>query len=154
MVNLDNLLDESYFLAQVDLTGLDDLASLIGSKLQQGPSPFVLWMQAPMGAGKTTLSAKIFNYLGLDSNYPVLSPTYTYINEYKIGSSYYAHLDLYRLKSCVTIEDLGIDYKNYQGFIIEWPNLELTSFDLEPTHILSIQYTDKPDQRRFYLKTC
>ena len=146
--------DESDFLVQCDLTGLDFLSSTIVEKLKAGPSPFILWLVAPMGAGKTTLSSKILNCLGLDSFHPVLSPTYTYINEYKIGSNYYAHLDLYRLSSTLTLEDLGIDYNSYSGFIIEWPNSSLKLLDLDPTHILFIKYTDKENERRFYLRTC
>ncbi len=154
--NFDPLLPppESDFLAQSDLSGLGSISSIIVEKLKSTPSPFVLWMIAPMGAGKTTLSSRILNCLGLDPSYPVLSPTYTYINEYKINDSYYAHLDLYRLTSTVTLEDLGIDYNSYSGFIIEWPSSSLKMLDLDPTHILYITYSDDPNLRRFYLKTC
>ena len=106
-----------------------------------------------MGAGKTTLTGVILKKLGLNPNYPVLSPTYTYINEYSINNRYYAHLDLYRISSYSTLEDLGINYKGYSGFIIEWPNTCKISdyLDLKPTHILSIEYTNDPNERDFYL---
>ncbi len=154
--NFDKLLkpSESDFIAQSDLSRLDSIASTVVEKLKYTPSPFVLWMIAPMGAGKTTLTSRILNCLGLDPSYPVQSPTYTYINEYKITGNYYAHLDLYRLTSSVTLEDLGIDYNNYSGFIIEWPSSSLKMLDLDPTHILYISYSDNPKLRRFYLKTC
>ena len=146
--------DESDFIVQTDLQGLTELSSTIVENLKTTPSPFVLWMLAPMGAGKTTLTSKILNCLGLDPSRPVLSPTYTYINEYKIADNYYAHLDLYRLSSSLTLEDLGIDYNSYSGFIIEWPTSSLKLVDLDPTHILYIKYCDDKNQRRFYLKTC
>ena len=144
--------DPSSFLGSFCLSKLDDLVIKIEGSLMS-KNPFILWMDAPMGAGKTTTVSCILRHLGLSDSHPVLSPTYTYINEYKIGDLYYAHLDLYRLNYQATLEDLGIDYQNYRGFFIEWPSDKLNSFDLSSTHILSIRYPKtSEDTRDYYFK--
>ena len=47
-------------------------------------TPFCLWLIGELGAGKTTISREILYSLGLDTKTQVLSPTFTYINEYQI----------------------------------------------------------------------
>ncbi len=106
----------------------------------EGGDPYVVWLQGEMGAGKTSLVRSFLYSLGLPAHTPVVSPTYTLMNEYKIGSRWYAHLDLYRADARFSMDELGVrDVRSYHGMFIEWPKqageLEL----IEATHILSIE---------------
>lgn len=85
-----------------------------------------LWLfDAEMGAGKTTLIARLSAALGSEAL--VSSPTYGFINIYeckKISGQIY-HIDAYRLESeeeaiNIGIEDYLFDDKNY--CMVEWPS--------------------------------
>ena len=103
-------------------------------------TPFTVWLQGSLGAGKTTLVKHILQAMGLPSHIPVTSPTYTFMNEYHIEGKWYAHLDLYRSSPDQDLDDFGVwDAKPYQGIFIEWPEQVESSPDLAPTHKVSIQ---------------
>jgi tRNA threonylcarbamoyladenosine biosynthesis protein TsaE len=59
------------------------------------PPGSVLWLEGDLGAGKTTLVQGIGQGLGITD--PIVSPTFTLINEYLEGRIPLYHLDLYRL---------------------------------------------------------
>ena len=65
--------------------------------------PFCLWLQGPLGAGKTTVTGYVLRELGLSGKTPVTSPTYTYMNEYPVNKSWFAHLDLYRANASTRV---------------------------------------------------
>jgi tRNA threonylcarbamoyl adenosine modification protein YjeE len=120
---------------------LANLAENISEELLS-VSEFCLWLDAPMGAGKTTLSRYLLRKMGLDEKIPVTSPTYTYINEYNIDGRWLAHLDLYRLEGASDLQDLGIaETRPFSGYIVEWPNAVEDPEPLHPTHILKIEST-------------
>ena len=60
------------------------------------PALSVLLLQGDLGAGKTTLVQGLAEGLGIIE--PVLSPTFTLIDEYPEGRLPLYHLDLYRLE--------------------------------------------------------
>lgn len=102
--------------------------------------PFCLWLQGPLGAGKTTFSRSILRALGLPERVNVTSPTYTYVNEYQIEGKWFAHLDLYRLPKRLSPEDLGlVDSRDFVGFLVEWPEMLPDSPVLQATHMLKIE---------------
>ncbi len=106
-----------------------------------GSDPFCLWLRGPLGAGKTTLTGHVLRHLGLDPTLPVTSPTYTYMNEYRIGASWYAHLDLYRGNHALSSEDLGlVDARRFRGIFVEWPEKAGADPVLRPTHVLDVSY--------------
>lgn len=82
----------------------------------------VVAMDAPMGAGKTTLVKAICQYLGTTS--VVNSPTFAIINDYELpdGKALY-HFDLYRLKDVNEAFNMGFDEYFYSGnyCFVEWP---------------------------------
>lgn len=120
---------------------LHEVAKEISKELMSHKE-FCLWLDAPMGAGKTTLSRFLLRGMGLDEKIPVTSPTYTYINEYNIDGRWLAHLDLYRLVGSTDLQDLGIaDTRPFSGYIVEWPNAVEDPEPLHPTHILKIEST-------------
>jgi tRNA threonylcarbamoyladenosine biosynthesis protein TsaE len=59
------------------------------------PAGSVLWLEGDLGAGKTTLVQGIGQGLGITD--PIVSPTFTLVNEYLEGRIPLYHLDLYRL---------------------------------------------------------
>jgi len=103
------------------------------------PENFVLWLDGPMGAGKTTITAHVLRGLGLSENVPVLSPTYTYMNEYQIGDRWYAHMDLYRLTKAHNLDQIiSLDARNYRGIFVEWPSMLRSPRDLPSSHVLEL----------------
>ena len=69
-----------------------DLGYLLGKHLSPGS---VLLLFGNLGSGKTTLVQGIGK--GLNISEPIVSPTFTLINEYLSGRLPLYHLDLYRL---------------------------------------------------------
>ena len=106
-----------------------------------------------MGAGKTTTTRAILYALGLPEKVPVLSPTYTYMTEYKLpDTSWIAHLDLYRLSDVSSIEEVGFDdRKKYRGVFVEWPpSIDTIYTDmLKPSHLLKIDSTASLETRTY-----
>lgn len=70
----------------------------LGKQLGEDLAPnSVILLEGDLGAGKTTLIQGIGEGLGITE--PILSPTFTLINEYKEGRLPLYHFDLYRLNS-------------------------------------------------------
>ncbi|MBP9708421.1 MAG: tRNA (adenosine(37)-N6)-threonylcarbamoyltransferase complex ATPase subunit type 1 TsaE [Oligoflexales bacterium] len=116
---------------------------------------FVLWLDGNLGAGKTTVVRNILQQQGLSTATPVVSPTFTYINEYEIAGAWYAHLDLYRLvDNLKELEELdlanflALDYRQYRGFFIEWPLPQLEKLGLAATHFLKIDMIPGKNKER------
>ncbi len=78
-------------------------------------APSILLLEGDLGAGKTTLVQGIGK--GLDITEPIVSPTFTLINEYTEGRIPLYHLDLYRL---TTPEVANLNLDTY------WEGIEFT----------------------------
>ena len=88
----------------------------LGVKLGQSlPAGSVILLEGDLGAGKTTLVQGIGEGLGITE--PIVSPTFTLINEYPEGRIPLYHLDLYRLAAS-EVEALHLE--SY------WEGVELT----------------------------
>ena len=81
----------SFLLRQAQATR--DLGQSLGEHLPPGS---LLLLQGDLGAGKTTLIQGLG--LGLGIPEPIVSPTFTLVNEYHEGRIPLYHLDLYRLE--------------------------------------------------------
>lgn len=116
-----------------------DVLSAIGSSR-------VVAMDAPMGAGKTTLVKAICKALGSPS--VVNSPTFAIINDYELpsGRALY-HFDLYRLKNIEEAFNMGFDEYFYSGnyCFVEWPAIAEDILP-EDSKILTIEV--QPDGAR------
>lgn len=75
-----------------DLEATQKLGQKLGETLPPGT---VLWLEGDLGAGKTSLVQGIGQGLGITD--PIVSPTFTLVNEYLEGRIPLYHLDLYRL---------------------------------------------------------
>lgn len=120
----------------------------LGRKLAQIlPAGSVILLEGDLGAGKTTLIQGLGAGLGI--NEPIVSPTFTLVNEYHEGGFPLYHLDLYRLQT-EEIQSLYLDIY-WEGIevplgitAIEWGQ-RLPSY---PPHYLLIQLTDLGIQGR------
>jgi tRNA threonylcarbamoyladenosine biosynthesis protein TsaE len=95
-----------------DTTATRKLGIILGQSLNAGN---VILLEGDLGAGKTTLVQGIGEGLGISD--PIVSPTFTLINEYTEGRFPLYHLDLYRLESN---EVLGLNLETY------WEGIEVT----------------------------
>jgi tRNA threonylcarbamoyladenosine biosynthesis protein TsaE len=82
---------------------------------------FVVFLEGPLGAGKTTLARGLLRALGVTG--AIRSPTYTLLEPYAIGGRVLIHLDLYRMASPREVQGLGLaDYPPEQTWwLVEWP---------------------------------
>ena len=99
----------------------DDMLAL-GIKLAKSLlSDAVIFLQGPLGAGKTTLVRGFLR--GMDYKGAVKSPTYTLVETYELPTTKVLHWDLYRLSHIEELELLGIrDYLHQPAWwLIEWP---------------------------------
>lgn len=116
----------------------------LGCSLNAGA---VILLSGNLGAGKTTLVQGIGEGLGITE--PIVSPTFTLINEYTEGRLPLYHFDLYRL-SPPEVEGLGLE-SYWEGgefslgiMAVEWAE-KLTYM---PKDYLQIQLIYTPNDRR------
>ena len=134
------------------LDGLSEVANAIG-KILMADDGFTLLLTAEMGSGKTTFVRYMLNSLGLSEDTPVVSPTYTLMNEYKVGDQWFAHLDLYRFTAGACLEELGVlDTRDFRGIFVEWPDQSGQTDELHPTHQLTIEM-DGLERRSYRLES-
>ncbi len=130
----------------LDETQLEPMIREIDTLLGEG---FVLWLQGEMGTGKTSFVRAFLRFRGLSQKTPVISPTYTIMNEYNIDNDWYAHLDLYRAESSFSLNEIGVRDKDYRGIFLEWPDAPNPDETIAPTHILQIEYANDGWQRLY-----
>jgi tRNA threonylcarbamoyladenosine biosynthesis protein TsaE len=102
--------------------------------------PLIIHLQGDLGSGKTTFARGFINRLGHSGN--VKSPTFTLVETYDLELAHLYHFDLYRLKSPLELEYIGI--RELAGeldvmCLIEWPErggAELPMADL----VISLEY--------------
>jgi len=105
---------------------------------QSLPAGSVILLQGDLGSGKTTLVQGIGEGLGITE--PIVSPTFTLINEYTEGRLPLYHLDLYRLQP---EEVTALHLETY------WEGVEF------PLGIVAIEWAERLQyQPSNYLRIC
>lgn len=95
----------------------------VARKLVSNFGHLKVWcFDAEMGAGKTTLTKKICEEMGVEDE--MSSPTFSIINEYQTskGEDVY-HFDFYRLNDIEEAIDIGVEDYLFSGnhCLLEWP---------------------------------
>ena len=91
-----------------------EMGRLIGAILERGD---IVALIGELGSGKTCLTQGMAKGMGFAENVPVVSPTFTLINEYP-GKIPLIHLDVYRLSGSRDLEDMGYEEYFYDDRII------------------------------------
>jgi tRNA threonylcarbamoyladenosine biosynthesis protein TsaE len=114
-----------------------DLPVLVQAIFQAADGKDKWMLDGDMGAGKTTFTKAVGQYLGIKDE--VQSPTFGLVHEYA-GTTPFRHLDLYRLKDLQEALDLGVEdlLEDEQLTLIEWPRLILPLLD--PARTLWIKW--------------
>ena len=108
---------QTYILSEISHTIA--FGAIIGGLLL--PTDLVL-LSGGLGAGKTHLTKGII--AGMGSSDVVTSPTYIFINEYRLAARGVAfHVDLYRVEDASELASIGLDdaLMGHGACIIEWP---------------------------------
>lgn len=95
-----------------DAIATQRLGIILGQTLKANS---VILLEGDLGAGKTTLVQGLGKGLGIDE--PIVSPTFTIINEYNRARLPLYHLDLYRLEAA-EIVSLNLD-TYWEGIEVE-----------------------------------
>jgi tRNA threonylcarbamoyladenosine biosynthesis protein TsaE len=85
------------------------------------PVRAVVYLQGPLGAGKSSLARAWLRALGVTG--AIKSPTYTLVERYPLPGGQAAHLDLYRLAAASELDFLGLDELAAEAglWLVEWP---------------------------------
>lgn len=96
------------------------LGETLGRQARPGE---IYTLAGDLGVGKTVLAKGIAR--GLEIDEPIVSPTFTIVQEYKEGRMPLYHFDVYRIGTIEEMEEIGYeDYFYGNGLtMIEWGNL-------------------------------
>jgi len=136
----------TWSLEDIDLVGLDILASRLALSLKAGD---VIALSGPLGAGKTTLARALVSRLGGGGG-EVPSPTFALMQRYETDRLVLTHCDLYRLEPG-ELDELGLDDALAEGAVlIEWPERAEAWLPADRLDI-AIEETSEPHLRRLVL---
>lgn len=100
-----------------------DATDALGRQLAACQPPgAVVFLDGPLGAGKSSLARAWLRALGVTG--AVKSPTYTLVERYALpDGGEAAHLDLYRLAEAGELDFLGLDeLADARLWLVEWPD--------------------------------
>jgi tRNA threonylcarbamoyladenosine biosynthesis protein TsaE len=117
-----------------------EIGRRIGNVLAPGD---IVALIGELGSGKTCLTQGMAKGLGVAENVPVVSPTFTLVNEYP-GRVPLVHLDVYRLSGPRDLEDMGYEEYFYGGgvVVIEWAE-KIRRILPERTLVIRMAYLDE-----------
>jgi tRNA threonylcarbamoyladenosine biosynthesis protein TsaE len=118
-----------------------ELARRWGAGLVPGD---VVLLEGDLGAGKTTFTKGLADACGVTRT--VRSPTFAIMHRYR-GTPDLIHIDLYRERDPVTLEDLDLDPNRPEGVVVvEWPR-ELTAYLWSDALRVRIEHVDETTRR-------
>ena len=122
------------------------LGEMTGGKLKPGT---IVCLNGDLGVGKTVFVKGVAKGLGIKE--PVVSPTFTILQEYKEGSIPLYHFDVYRIEDPEEMYEIGFDDYLYGDGVclIEWAK-RVT--ELLPDGVLRITIAKDPEKGLSYRK--
>ena len=104
----------------IEINSLEELEKVAEAVIESLDGRTVVALDAPMGAGKTTLVSRIAQYLGSEDD--VTSPTFAIVNQYEGERTIY-HFDMYRIDKIEEALDFGSEEYLSSGelCLVEWP---------------------------------
>ena len=133
----------------IEIKSLDELDMVAQAVLNSLEGRAVVALDAPMGAGKTTLISRIAEQLGAEDD--VTSPTFAIVNEY-VGERTIYHFDMYRIERVEEALDFGCEEYISSGelCLIEWPE-KIEPLLPEDTMVVKIEILSDTE-RRFIIR--
>jgi tRNA threonylcarbamoyladenosine biosynthesis protein TsaE len=132
-------------LALPDAAATDTLGAALGSALPVGTLSdaqggyVVLYLHGELGAGKTACVRSLLRACGVTGL--IRSPTFTLVEAYRTERLTCVHVDLYRLRGPLEVDELGLRDYLIPGclLMIEWP--EKATAGLPPSDVeLTFEY--------------
>lgn len=122
------------------------LGEMTGGKLKPGT---VVCLDGDLGVGKTVFVKGVAKGLGIKE--PVVSPTFTILQEYREGRIPLYHFDVYRIEDPEEMYEIGFDDYLYGDGVclIEWAK-RVT--ELLPENVLRITIAKDPEKGLSYRK--
>ena len=122
------------------------LGEMTGGKLKPGT---VVCLDGDLGVGKTVFVKGVAKGLGIKE--PVVSPTFTILQEYREGRIPLYHFDVYRIEDPEEMYEIGFDDFLYGDGVclIEWAK-RVT--ELLPDGVLRITIAKDPEKGLSYRK--
>lgn len=118
-----------------------NFAAKLADVLQQGD---VLFLEGPLGMGKSVFARALIRALCADPDLEVPSPTFTLVQTYDTIKGPLWHFDLYRIRTPEEVYELAWEEALFAGIVIvEWPS-KLGS-GLAPRHRLELEFTQSKD---------
>ncbi|MBP7845052.1 MAG: tRNA (adenosine(37)-N6)-threonylcarbamoyltransferase complex ATPase subunit type 1 TsaE [Proteobacteria bacterium] len=98
------------------------LVSELADDLKKEKMPYLIFLEGPLGAGKTTFSQEFLEHLGVESG-AVKSPTFLKMLEYTLPQGKILHIDCYRMDHFDDVAKLSLEHYSDQAFLylVEWP---------------------------------
>ena len=133
----------------IEINSLDELDKVAEAVVESLNGRTVVALDAPMGAGKTTLVSQIAKYLGSEDD--VTSPTFAIVNQYEGECTIY-HFDMYRIDRIEEALDFGSEEYLSSGelCLVEWPE-KVEALLPEDTMVVKIEILSET-ARRFVIR--
>ena len=130
----------------IEIDSLDELNKVAEAVIESLNGRTVVALDAPMGAGKTTLVSRIAEYLGSEDD--VTSPTFAIVNQYE-GTRTIYHFDMYRIDKIEEALDFGSEEYLSSGelCLVEWPE-KIEALIPDDAMVVSIEVGDD-EEREF-----
>ena len=133
----------------IEIDSLEELDKVAEAVIDSLDGRTVVALDAPMGAGKTTLVSRIAEYLGSEDD--VTSPTFAIVNQDEGRRTIY-HFDMYRIDKIEEALDFGSEEYLSSGelCLVEWPE-KIEALLPEDTMVVKIEILSDT-ARRFIIR--
>ena len=147
----DSVMNDFFEKSTVKFIASEVEMELLGAQIARATvKSCILYLDGPLGAGKTVLARGYIRELGFLG--PVKSPTFTLVEPYNFNSLVLNHFDLYRLDDPCELEFIGIEDYFLPGanVIVEWARKGFGVLPV-PDLYITLDYHPQKDAREIRL---